>query len=390
MSRADQNYILLSNSERVFEQEQTLEELQPGLYKDILDYAHRLKEIFRNNQQFEFTVELGKVWITQSSDDVVKDDYPEFMDLPDLQPISRGHGVSGGAFRGWVANSFEAAEELLEQYERERPQDVDGVVLFLDRVNPEMINRIPQGVCIVARVISVHAETLAQKYGITAVYGVAQMRFDNGEEVWYIAEHKMADGTLISMDGHENQLLYHNSGKIFLGSVPVVERVSERIEVERRSPRALDRIRELREQEQWQEAMARRIGLSAFEREILVVFERFMKGEAGSGEIAPYLIRYRGILDKIARHCGDLDFELYGVEFKQALESRLAEWGISFELFMSLNRSYYPRGEKYRQILDRIIYRLNYQPPSTDLPDKVVVYDKYGQESTLRREGVRQ
>lgn len=221
MSRAEQNYILLSNSEKVRDNEQTLEELAPEAYKEILNYAYRLKDIFGNNQHFEFTIERNKVWITQSNDDVIRDDYPEFIDEAGLEPVSRGHGVSGGALRGWAANTFESCEALMRKYESEKPEGIDGVILFLDRVNPELINKIPKGAHVIARIISVHAETLAQKYGITALYGIPDMKFNDEERVWYIGERKISDGTVISIDGHENQLLYHNSGKIFLGSVPL-------------------------------------------------------------------------------------------------------------------------------------------------------------------------
>src|SRR3989338_751528 len=139
MSRADQNYVFLSRSEKYDERVQCLEELRPDIYNAILQYGHRLKAAFGNNQMFEFTVELGKVWLTKTNDDLIKDDYPEFADSRDYQPIGRGRGVSGGALRGWVANSFEAAAELSERFNREKPKDVDGVILFLDRVNPEMV-----------------------------------------------------------------------------------------------------------------------------------------------------------------------------------------------------------------------------------------------------------
>ncbi|NQT07165.1 MAG: hypothetical protein HQ575_06450, partial [Candidatus Omnitrophica bacterium] len=384
MSRADQNYVLLSNSERVLEGEQTLEELQPEVYKEILHYAHELRTVFGNNQMFEFTVELNKAWITQTNDDLVKDDYPEFVDSPDNKPIARGHGVSGGALRGWAANSFESAEKLLERYNAENPQDVDGVILFLDRVNPEMINRIPKGVHIIARIISVHAETLAQKYGITTVYGISDMRFEGDEGVWYIGSHKMEDGTTISMDGHENQLIYHNSGKIYLGSLPIAGVADGRIEIERRTPRALDRIRELREEEQAMAIAEKAAGITLFEREILAQFEKYIRGEIRRDRITRYLVNYRGILDKIARHCESLDFELYGEKFKGALTQRLAEWGVSFELFMNLKRNYHPRGEAHRKILENIDSRLNYEPPKEVLPTEITAYDKKGNEVIIK------
>ncbi len=223
MSRA-MNYILLSNSQRHpgdAVPARTLEEEYPAIYRDILDQGLRLKQVFGHDPAFELAVELGKLWITQSNDDYAIVDYPELDDAKTTEALGRGYGVSGGAFRGWVAGSIPKAEDLLEKFRREKPAGVDGVILFLPRVNPEMIGLLPSGIAICAHLISVHAETLAQKSGMPAIYGVSNMRYREDEKAWYIGAHKMEDGALISIDGHENQLVYPHSGKIFAGGVPL-------------------------------------------------------------------------------------------------------------------------------------------------------------------------
>ena len=385
MSRADQNYVLLSNSQRL-EDEQTMEELQPELYQELLERAHQLKKIFGNRQQFEFIVELDNLWITQANDDFVTIDYPEFMDLEESELIGRGQGVSAGAFRGWVANSFEKAEELLEKYANEKPDNVDGVVLMLNRVNPELINRIPKGVAICAKVISVHAETLAQKNGIPSVYGVSGMRYDEDEDVWFINNIRMSDGMIISMDGHENQLVYHNSGKIFAGSVPLAEVSDGKTEVERRSPRALDRIRELREQELFDEAMQRkRIALTRFEREILDSLRKYREGTVNRRTIDRYRNNYSQILDKIAVFCKDLDMKLYGEEMIDAFSGRLAVLGLDYGTFKELYEMFDPRGRKAKAALDHILTRIAFSPSEavTDRENEITVYDLRGNNKIL-------
>jgi len=381
------NYIYLSNTERDPDaevKERTLEDEYPETYQALLEQGHRLKEIFGNNQKFEFTIELGKVWVTQCSDDFIKDDYPEFMDLVENTVIGRGRGVSGGAFRGWVANSVSQAEELLARFEIEKPADVDGVILFLDRVNPEMINMLPPDVAICAKNISVHAETLAQKYGISAVYGIVQMKYEQEEDNWYVGEQKMTTGMIISIDGHENQLVYHNSGRIFLGSVSLAAEEDEKTEVERRSPRALDRIRELKEREQREAALRKeRLVLTRFDREIIAQFEKFIAGDIKWGLLTRYRIRYQLLMDKFARFCEPLDFELYGEGFSWQLTERLALWNISLELFLQLDKHFQPRGAGHKEILRNVLYRLNYQPPVQTRPDTITVYDGAGEEETL-------
>jgi hypothetical protein len=379
MSRADQNYVLISNSQR-FENEQTLEDLQPELYEQILKRAHELKNIFGNNQQFEFVIELNNLWITQSNDDYITDEYPEFVNAEEYEVMGRGHGVSAGAFRGWAANSIEKARELIEKYNTEKPDAVDGVVLFLNRVNPELINMIPKGVAICAKIISVHAETLAQKGGIPSVYGVSGMEHNDNESVWYINGKKIEDGMVLSIDGHENQLVYHNSGNIFMGSVPITKKTDGKTEVERRTPRALDRIRELREQEMIDEALAnQKISLTNFEKEILVAFEKFMKGDLQKSTIDRYTVSYSIVLDKIAVFCKDLDFELYGDEFKHTLTEKLLELGVSFEVFSELQKNYHPRGKKSVEVLQKIGYRLNFVPSEVTEPGRTIIYSAKGE-----------
>ncbi|MBF0494574.1 MAG: hypothetical protein HQL28_05535 [Candidatus Omnitrophica bacterium] len=388
MSRAEQNYILMSESEKKFEGEQTLETLEPGLYKELLIYAYRLKQVFGNNQHFEFTIELGKIWLTQTNDDIVRDEYPEFEDNDKLEPIGRGHGVSGGALRGWAANDIESARVLLAKYEAEKPAGIDGVVLFLDRVNPDMMGQIPQGVHIVAHTISVHAETLAQKDGISAVYGVVGMRRDEAQKCWYIGNTKIDSGMAISIDGHENGLLYHNSGKIFAGILPIAEKTTDESEGERRSQRALSTASRLRDQEMWEEAMRKRSSsLTAFEKEVLAVFEKYRIEKCDRREVVQYLQNYRRILDKIARVCSDIDKNSVGEELKGLVIGKLSMLGISFDLFIALEGHCFPLSDANRETIDSIVSRLSVKPRAPDDTEETEVFTPDGKKVIMRRIG---
>jgi len=219
MSRAE-NYSLLSASQKVDPAEGSFEEKYPEHYDELMQHGRRLRELFGYRQLFEFVIERGKIWITQSNDDYVRDDYPELAETAE-EPLARGHGVSGGALRGWAAGSVEAADLLLKKLKEEKTEGVDGVILFVDRVNPEFLNQLPQDVHIIAKKISIHAETLAQARGITALYGVTGMEFDAAAGSWKLGGQPVPDGTLITIDGHENPLVYHQSGKIFSGALPL-------------------------------------------------------------------------------------------------------------------------------------------------------------------------
>ncbi len=229
MSQADQNTVSLNREESPLQNGQTFQELNPDLCKKVLGEVMRLKDIFGYNPLVEFVIERGDIWITQSNDDYLREDFPEFGDEQLAKPIVRGKGLSGGAIRGWVANSIKKAAELQALYLRnkehdpESVKDSDGVVLVVDRVNPEMIGLVPKGVSILARKLSVHAVTLAQDAGIAVVAEVPedQMSFDQQKGIWLLSGEPMIDGRVISMDGHRNPMVYHKSGNVYLGSVPV-------------------------------------------------------------------------------------------------------------------------------------------------------------------------
>ncbi len=231
MSGADQNTVSLNQRESSLQNGQTFEQLNPELYKKVLQEALRLKQIFGHDQLIEFVIERGDVWITQSNDDFMREDFPEFAEQTTNGPIVRGKGLSGGAVRGWAAHTVEKATELMARYQHlkqtspQEVKDVDGVILLLDRINPEMISQIPKGVHILAKKLSVHAVSLAQESGISVVAEVPddKMIFDIAKKEWVIAGRFISDGQVLSMDGHRNQLAYHQSGNIYLGSVPIAK-----------------------------------------------------------------------------------------------------------------------------------------------------------------------
>ncbi|MFT5207730.1 MAG: hypothetical protein ACI9CF_001489, partial [Candidatus Omnitrophota bacterium] len=220
MTRADQNYILLSKAERRNDSTQTLEELRPDLYQKILQWTLKIKGIFHYDPMIEFVIQEDEVLITQSDDDYITDQYPEFETTED-SPIAIGYPVSGGALRGWVATNIEESKELLERYQKEKPDDIDGVILLIHRVSPEIINQIPQEIHIVSKIMSVHAKTLAQDRGITAISGIEDMHLDAEANTWTLGGQTLQNGEVISIDGHANAMVYHTSGNIYSGSLPI-------------------------------------------------------------------------------------------------------------------------------------------------------------------------
>ncbi|MFH1791418.1 MAG: hypothetical protein ABH885_05505, partial [Candidatus Omnitrophota bacterium] len=404
MSGADRNYVILSDCEKVHDNEQTLESLEPERFNEILYYARRLKDMFGNNQHIEFTVESfdsrdergaktqhDYVWITQCNEDFIKDDYPEFEDSPGNTPVTRGHGVSGGALRGWVATTVDAAKRLKAKYNDEKPPDVDGVILLLDRVNQEMVNELPEGVHIVAFELSVHAETVARGSGITVVSGLPERDYQYRDGTWYIAGHTMRDGDTISIDGHDMPFVYHNSGAIFLGSLPIAADDGGRAVIERwapLTPAPPEAVSAPIERVGWEEVVAaERLGLTVFDRGTLIpLFEDVMRGTCSREALRIYHVQYRILLSKIVRACEGLDFGLNSAAFGKALDARLAGIGVSRDLLEGLYKHYYPYETRFRkcaETLSRIFFILSGIQPDDSTVESITVTGSSGSTRTF-------
>ena len=234
------NYISLSKFERTAEDDiskRTLEEEYPEFYEKILLYAIGLKESFGYKPKFEFALEEGEIFFTQTGDDYETGIYAEFTDdLGGTKELSHGEGKSAGAFRGKVAYSLERAAEYLKEYDLVPPEDkkdIDGVIIMISRINQDMISMFSaENIAVCCQWSSVHAEDVARKFGIPLVYEVRKMEYDSEKMSWSIAGQEILEGSVISIDGHENRHVNHNSGKVFLGSVPL-KPVSHRAEAKK-------------------------------------------------------------------------------------------------------------------------------------------------------------
>ena len=128
--------------------------------------------------------------------------------------------------RGWAANSLEKALEMLEQYNALREEgdakvaEVEGVILVLDRVMPDIVSHMPSGIHLLARKLSVHAVSLAQHSGMTVVAEVPEdQMYKDPRGYWVVGGAALLDGTLISLDGHRNPATHNTSGHVYHGSL---------------------------------------------------------------------------------------------------------------------------------------------------------------------------
>lgn len=227
MSGADTHVVPVGRSGTLSDRN-SLEIVYPEIYRNLLSEGLRLREMFGCEQLIEFVIDQGVVWITQSNDDFDRDDGLQFSDIKQ-QPLVRGKGLSGGAVRVEVASSIPEARkrfELFRQRLRAAPyigQEIDGVVLLVDRVTREVMSQIPAGVHILARKLSVHAVSLAQQEGITVVAEIPdeEMFFSDVGQQWVIGGQPLKDGEVISMDGHRNPMVHESSGHLYRGRMAV-------------------------------------------------------------------------------------------------------------------------------------------------------------------------
>ncbi len=228
MSEPSKLAVPISRMESLAGEKKVFEELNPELYGQLLAQALKVKDIFGYNPLVEFVVDRnGKIWLTQSNDDSIEEGLSEFNLEAAPQPLASGKGLSGGAFRGWVADSIAKAGTLQTKYLAMKQADprsvtgIDGVILVLDHEVPEMLSLIPKGVSILTRKLSVHTVSRTQKAGITVVAEVPDEYMSlNADGQWVLGGQVLTNGDVISIDGHRNPF-YPTSGNIYWGSIPI-------------------------------------------------------------------------------------------------------------------------------------------------------------------------
>ncbi len=219
-----------------------LKEENPALYAEIEGVAQRLEAHFRDMQDFEFTVERGKLYLLQTragkrtpeaavriAVDLVEEgliDEEEALlkvdagSLPALlrarvdattapEPVARGLPASPGAAVGHAVLSPEAAEEWTA-----RGLDV---ILVRTETSPEDITGmfLAKGILTARGGMTSHAAVVARGIGVPAVVGTAGLRVEPEQKRFFLGEHELKEGDVISIDG--------TTGAVYLGEVALVE-----------------------------------------------------------------------------------------------------------------------------------------------------------------------
>jgi len=220
-----------------------IEKLDSEIYSQLLDVAEKLERHFKDMQDFEFTIENGRLYLLQTRNgkrtaqaavkiavDMVKEGLIsaeeaimriEPSDLnqllhrrlhPDVKvkPIAKGLNASPGAATGIVV--FDTDEAAV------RGNAGEKVILVRPETTPEDIKGIigAQGVLTSRGGMTSHAAVVARGMGKPAVVGCESIKINIEEQYFQTADGLIVrHGDLITIDG--------STGQVFLGEVPTIE-----------------------------------------------------------------------------------------------------------------------------------------------------------------------
>ena len=214
----------------------------PDVYEQLMEIRETLEKHYKEPQDLEFTIEENKLWILQTrnakmnavamvktSVDMVREGVltkeesilrlapAQLMQLMYRQidptfrdpPMATGIGASPGAASGAVVFDADTAEKLGKAGKK--------VILLREQTKPEDIHGFfaAQGVLTAVGGKTSHAAVVARSIGKPCVSGAGDIRIDHMGKSAVIGEHKIVEGTVITLDG--------TAGHVWMGEVPMRE-----------------------------------------------------------------------------------------------------------------------------------------------------------------------
>jgi pyruvate,orthophosphate dikinase len=219
-----------------------LAKAMPEIYKELIGYADKLEDHYREMQDMEFTIQQGRLWILQTrrgkrtamaeikiAVDMVKEKFidketavarvmPERIDQllhPMVDPkakanvIGKGLPAGPGAAVGKVVFTAARAEEMASKGEK--------VVLVRTFTSPEDVGgmHVSEGVLTSTGGMTSHAAIVGRDMGKCCVVGCGEIKVDEAGKQFTVGDLVVQEGDIISLDGY--------TGKVMLGEVPLIE-----------------------------------------------------------------------------------------------------------------------------------------------------------------------
>jgi pyruvate,orthophosphate dikinase len=214
----------------------------PQTYQELLKIRDILEHRYREVQDFEFTIERGKLYILQTRSGkmnaearvktavnmvkegiITKEDailrlYPEQLERlmhkrinpkAKAKPIARGLAASPGAASGIAIFSADDAER--------EGKSGKNVILVREETKPEDVHGFfaSQGILTSRGGKTSHAAVVARGIGKPCVSGCEAIRIDVRAKKAYIGEAVIKEGDVLTIDG--------SSGDVYLGEVSMIE-----------------------------------------------------------------------------------------------------------------------------------------------------------------------
>lgn len=219
-----------------------LKRILPDVHRQLLEIADQLERLFQDAQDFEFTVQEGRLYILQTRDakrtplaalriacDQVAEglideciaverlrdfDLDNMSEIrlsppPGLQPICRGTSASSGAAVGPAALSPEAAIALAAK-------GSSPILVRSDITTSDIAGLAASAGIVTSRGgRTSHAAVVARQLDKVCVVGCRELSVAEGSQSFQLGDRRLSEGDWISVDGQ--------SGEIYAGQVEVSE-----------------------------------------------------------------------------------------------------------------------------------------------------------------------
>ncbi|MFN4228068.1 MAG: pyruvate, phosphate dikinase [Candidatus Ratteibacteria bacterium] len=218
-----------------------LEKEMPEVYKQLREITDKLEKHYRDVQDFEFTIERGKLYMLQTRTgkrtplaavkiavDMVKEGlitkeeaimrvessqidqllHPIIDPKAKVEPIAKGLPASPGAASGKIVFTADKAEELGK---------TEPVILVREETSPDDIHGMAtaKGILTSRGGMTSHAAVVARGMGKPCVVGCGAISIDEEKGIMKIKDIELKEGEWITIDG--------GSGNVMNGKVPTIE-----------------------------------------------------------------------------------------------------------------------------------------------------------------------
>ena len=218
-----------------------LEKEMPEVYKQLKEITKRLEKHYRDVQDFEFTIEKGKLYMLQTRTgkrtplaavkiavDMVEEGlitkeeaimrvepsqidqllHPIIDPEVKVEPIAKGLPASPGAASGKVVFTADDAERKAKE---------EPVILVRVETSPDDIHGMnaAKGILTSRGGMTSHAAVVARGMGKPCVVGCGELLVDEENKVIKVNDEEIKEGDWITIDG--------GTGNVMVGQIPTVE-----------------------------------------------------------------------------------------------------------------------------------------------------------------------